>query len=399
MACTRTSSWVLTMVLGCALGGCRTRGYHESAPDVFFGDVVEENDELRFSTVAFTREGKSFCTGTLVSPYVVLSAAHCFEEGKGEVRAVLGLEAGEPKTSAVTSPMRSLVPTAIIKHEKYPGVEKMAWGNSHDLAIVTLPRSFPAPVTFMPWATFVQFPESQKSFSGTVAGFGRSHDPAINTLRKTDVTVIPQRKTHTLQYTRGGFKVPSPGRGDSGGPFLTGESEGEKSLLGVTSMGLRVFYGAATLWTDVRYFDAWFRAKGVFQFREGLSTWCESPLLPSEARATVNTLLEITNTKDCREAESVLGKREELDLSRRGLSDLWPLTVLRQLRSVNVSGNTIEDPTPLAHLTNLEELDVSNNRLTTLRGLSKLPRLKRVNATGNWKSPRDCPPQVAKCDL
>ncbi len=80
-------------------------------------------------------------------------------------------------------------------------------------------------------------------------------------------------------------------------------------------------------------------------------------------------------------------KTTSLNLSNTGLSDLSGIKNLRNLKSLNLSGNNISNSsgTDFSVLNKLEELNLEDNQIETLKGLGleNLVNLKRLYLSGN----------------
>lgn len=77
---------------------------------------------------------------------------------------------------------------------------------------------------------------------------------------------------------------------------------------------------------------------------------------------------------------------EKLELRDNGISNIYMLLYSRSrytLRELDLSGNEIEDISPLAQLTALEKLDLSGNRIESLTSLTGLTALRELNLEGN----------------
>ncbi len=65
------------------------------------------------------------------------------------------------------------------------------------------------------------------------------------------------------------------------------------------------------------------------------------------------------------------------------LTDLSPLTVLTQLKFLQLNYNQITDISPLAKLTKLRSLTLNGNQLTDVKGLEKLTQLTQLELYNN----------------
>jgi protein phosphatase 1 regulatory subunit 7 len=85
--------------------------------------------------------------------------------------------------------------------------------------------------------------------------------------------------------------------------------------------------------------------------------------------------------------EEVAETLEELYVAQNGLLNLRPLSTLKKLQVLDISGNRIEHLTDLAHLTDLRELWASTNQLSSFdeieRECKALPNLETVYFEGN----------------
>lgn len=202
-------------------------------PDIVGGDATSDAPNV----VGLTLEnGVVFCTGTLVSPRVVLTAAHCISDGVA--RVYFG---SNPKREGVFVHVGALE-----AHPAYDAANHVA-----DVALVQLARAVtvpparlaPSPMPAWPDTTPVRF-----------YGFGDTSGAALDTGQKRVRSAIAVEATSTL--LRYGVATC---HGDSGGPaFATIDSV--DTLVGVTSYGdaACIDYGvsqrvdAYRAWIDLR---------------------------------------------------------------------------------------------------------------------------------------------------
>lgn len=75
---------------------------------------------------------------------------------------------------------------------------------------------------------------------------------------------------------------------------------------------------------------------------------------------------------------------ETLNLSDCGIkTGFASISFLKNLLSLNVSGNNIADITPFVSITSLKDLDLSNNHIKELKGIEKLTNLETLNLKRN----------------
>ena len=75
-----------------------------------------------------------------------------------------------------------------------------------------------------------------------------------------------------------------------------------------------------------------------------------------------------------------------LNLEAKGLSDISPLSKLKELTNLQLNYNEVRDLSPLAQLTELENLHVGSNFISDISPLKKLEKLRRVSLYRNMVS-------------
>ncbi len=105
--------------------------------------------------------------------------------------------------------------------------------------------------------------------------------------------------------------------------------------------------------------------------------------LSSEAKHTVEVLLNVAGTSECHEAERILSQLTNLALNHNQLRDLSPLQTLTQLTSLYLGGNQIRDLSPLQTLTQLTSLYLFGNQIRDLSPLQRLTNLTHLNLAYN----------------
>ena len=91
-------------------------------------------------------------------------------------------------------------------------------------------------------------------------------------------------------------------------------------------------------------------------------------------------------------AVQMLPELRSLDLSMNSISNLYPLIFSDcrdKLTYLNLSGNAISDLTPLSMLSSIETLDLSYNQISSLQPLMSLTTLKSLRLSGNPLSIQD----------
>jgi len=209
------SGFAWTLRLFCALGPERavvdSTEVDAVHPQIVSG-VIDAGDD---AVVAIVREGQAYCTGTLIAPRVVVTAAHCIERVRPD-SVFFGTATGGQGT------LISVIDTRID-----PEFDLIAL--THDVGMLLLNGAAPA----APWPLLrMPFDPSLVGRRVRVVGFGQAFDGA------------PPRKREGFavidSYTTADFRIrpgPSlPCAGDSGGPaFLA--LNGVEYLAGLTSSG------------------------------------------------------------------------------------------------------------------------------------------------------------------
>ncbi len=164
---------------------------------------------LEASAVMVLHDRGGLCTGIVLAPDVVLTAAHCVPSG-ANVR-VFFREGGQPVLSE---------PRAVVRHPEFRNNAVQERTRSIDLALIRMGAPLPERFTAASLASSVPGADAMPV---TVAGFGlsREGDPsATGTWRSTTLqTSSPYGISRILLWARA---APGVGacQGDSGGPII-----------------------------------------------------------------------------------------------------------------------------------------------------------------------------------
>jgi secreted trypsin-like serine protease len=265
---------------------------NRSSLDVLHGQLVEnERDSVVLSTAAITTDshlsqGKSFCTGTLIGPRLIVTAAHCLLSYNSELnlkptypiqklRVVFGKRVNDKSAQVYEA---QLAVTHFI-YSPYSSGLKEPGSPPNDLALIYLKKEVAAPRVVRRLDPNTDYPEGQDFW---VAGFGsavgRSDIEKASEkggiLRKAMARVssgpnasdqnpyIESQRIPVGHSASGEAWSTAQGAclGDSGGPLYRSTDDGDLYIRAVLSAGVVNSKGQCTgraVYTDLAYYGDW----------------------------------------------------------------------------------------------------------------------------------------------
>lgn len=254
------------------------------------GELVKDsqNDERRRSTVALTTDTKSkrgvlldlkksFCTGTIISKTVIVTAAHCLQTMEGRSGKKGGLIFGKDENYLISFDTQVnrdgtwIRAKKVIPHPDWdPAATLNPMGSTapHDIGLVILSEEIPQGARPAKIADAnLDLESDEKSFLWFkkktpiyLAGYGvtkRRSKPDTGTLRQ--VTVKLSKVNKQKKQIKVGKFLKGACAGDSGGPAYV-KVGNELQLAGATSTGIELLgncVGIVNNYTDVRQYTDW----------------------------------------------------------------------------------------------------------------------------------------------
>ncbi|MEN0058063.1 MAG: trypsin-like serine protease [Bdellovibrio sp.] len=239
--------WGLLLLASAFIAGCGVdqKTFLENTTDdsgIIGGKAVAANTALANSTVAlFDLVQGTLCSGTIVGPHLVLTAAHCVNPSTIDgLRVVFSTNVDKGLSTAV------VVRAAMI----HPGYDPERYGDTADIALVRFQGSLPKGYTPAPLLT--DFLSLNEGTDVTVAGYGLNWSWVVSRgsgiLRFTSLQV-EKLNFSTSELSLSQSAVHSVCSGDSGGPAYI-LYQGRLHVVGVAS---RV--GSSAKWLMPKCFD------------------------------------------------------------------------------------------------------------------------------------------------
>lgn len=217
---------VLSGLMGCSEPSySRENLFYNEKNGILGGHTIDSKDRISLSSVFLVNsESNEICTGTLVTPKILLTAAHCIPQSSEDLQAFFSQQP--------LSDSAEVQGQEIDFAHTHPEFDRSQNMTSVDLALVVLKESAPAP--FKP-AILLRGGHIRLGQKVILAGYGNSsahNSEGFGVLRKVEARLSFVGPRFFEVNQNGGRGICD---GDSGGPVFVA-TDGGLRLLGVSKL-------------------------------------------------------------------------------------------------------------------------------------------------------------------
>lgn len=392
-----------------------------AAGAVDFGKPASQSSQDWHDVIAIAQkinhqEAQIFCSGVVIHPRVVLSAAHCFQEEGGRrppeyyqnkasqtvIYFGYGKDGGKVREDLL--PVKNIY----VHHRYLRDIRGQA-----DIAVLTFDEDLPIELQqIRPIALDIDLVKLRirRGVDLTVVGYGYSEQLQGSFGReeffgiKHYGTVLMRGKTaDEIQAVAGpavdrfGLYRMGPREGDSGGPVYFEDSDGTTYLTGIVSRAARHnFGGHGSTFSLVRNQICWIERVSGYNIRPvqddfdycqqklvryshkdlaqlDFLSLCERQRPVSDAQAyTIDVLFRLLNENSCDSLRERLLLTTNLNLDATHIIDLSPLSEFTNFERLSLRDNAIQWVRPLENMSRLRFLDLSYNNVRDFSFLAPL---------------------------
>jgi secreted trypsin-like serine protease len=257
-------AWLLLLAAGCVEPGHGPGAATSEASQPIIGGM--ENPPGAYpATGAVTAGMRLRCTGTLIRPDVVLTAAHCL---KPATFGYLGFTLDTDVSDGAQEVVKALVTH---QHPDFDETNVIELGARNDIGVMILERPVPIEEAKLELVDLSVEPSTDATLA--MCGYGRDVWASVTggVKRIADVTVAGVEELEFATSDVG----PQPCRGDSGAPLFDGPLEGH-ALIGIVSraFGDTVMCDTGAIITRTAPYAAW-----IAEASEDRGTGCAGSLI------------------------------------------------------------------------------------------------------------------------
>lgn len=233
------------------------------------GIPVPRNDKIARSTVFFVDpDGNIGCSGVIVGPNQVASAAHCWGDDLWpDVHVAFATSLAEVRFDEPYANTRRVI--SAIRHEGYQENFSDPKTPPFDISLVTFEG--PIPRNYQPATVFSSSLVVPDGLQIVLAGYGTTgYEDGSPRILRAVVSKLGSQNLRKKEFYFG--QTPGYGAcgGDSGGPAYFRNSQGDVFLLGTASRGtpdVESCLEGKSIYTDIRFYQDWLEQRGNFAMK------------------------------------------------------------------------------------------------------------------------------------